>query len=203
MIYDFIYYNTIGFSLSLLSFYTLEFISHPRDFKKRLYYHKDIVCYWVVDKVVSIKLLYDEYVMDKVENIYRKIRTPYEEEITDFIYKEGQKEVVFKKYIIDDDYYYSQRENIEDIVQPFMSIELHYNNRVYDIAKHMRHFCVVGNTFDYNFFMNLLYTFYNEKKQHLLNPTMNVHIVDTNCDIAEISLNNHKITITRDGYNIK
>ncbi len=202
MIYDFFYYNIIGFTLSLSGFYLLEYISHPNDFGTRLTYHKDVLTYWTIDKIVSIKLLYDECIVNKIGNIYQRIRTPYEEENSDFIYKKGEEEIVFRRLVIDDEYYYSENNNGMDIVNPFISIELHINNRVHDITKKMKHFCIVGNTFDYNFFINFLNKFCNVKKNMLIS-TMNIHIVDTNCDIAEISMNKHKIMITKNGYNIK
>ena len=205
MFYDFFYYNSIGLTLSLCCFYTLEYISHPSNFRERLRYHKDTVIYWSLDKIVSIKMLYDDHVMAPIENMYRKIQTPRNREKEDFRYTVDGKEIVFKRFERGEEYYYSLKDKENTVVEPFMSMELYYRDRVYEIGNQIRHFCVIGNVFDEMFFMKLIEKYCGEKitsSSPLLNH-ITVHIVDTNCDVAEVSMNKHTIVITKEGYNIK
>lgn len=105
-----LYYNGITATSLFILFTSLEYISNPDTFRSRMRTYLSDITYWVFDKVISLKMLNDDfvnYVSKRLTtygknkyHVYDKTKN-FEQVSIDYIFKND----TFKKMDVDDEMY--------------------------------------------------------------------------------------------------
>lgn len=184
----FLFYNIIGFIISLNIFTILEYTSDPDNFAENMYNYTVSVGFWTFDKVVSLKMLYDNFrkssFITTLKQLYYNLK-PHKQENNDndkpnieLIYNElgdiielnknmcGEcvNLTVFRKVAVNNSVYYVEN-GIENVIipkdTPIFSIILTHNNISYDIYDKLRKYFVFDNVLTHPFFVAFMLKYYN------------------------------------------
>jgi hypothetical protein len=157
-LYNLVYYNTIGIFSGATLFLVLEYISDPSiiSLKNKLLDYQQTIILWSFDKVVSLKMLYNNNIL------YIKDLLDSKEPV--FIYDKNNNYNRVKNKVDYNDNYYILNTNVETkgschlllkapdnkekefkLVKHYIQIELHIDNDILDINEHFKHFSIVGN----------------------------------------------------------
>lgn len=104
-IYDFILYNTLGFTLGTTTFLTLEYINDPKNFSKNIKRHSHSILGWSIDRFLEYKVTYDEQIKPHIDDFLSNSKKQ-EKNISDepeVIITENNE---YMSIIIDDKLYY-------------------------------------------------------------------------------------------------
>lgn len=194
---NFLYYNSIGFTIGLTSFLGLEYISDKDNFVKNITEYREIIKYWTLDKVVSGYIIYNDYFNKKPEhgtNIEEFYYNKYGEIDTNNIYKR-----FIIKEVDDNTYFVDSEKNVSniEIVTPFMGFEIIFRENSINIKDTLEKFCVNGNQLDFIFFKAFMKKFYNED----IDDDYSITLLDNNCVMKKVT-KEKIINITNDGYDI-
>lgn len=181
---DFIYYNSIGATLSIGFFLICEYVSEPDNFLKNAYNHFKTIEYWMYDKIISFYTLYRDYIPNNSSEDKNTIRLKdvlfsYNEndKIKEFEFRE------FKKcfyYVNKDSELYNKDKLEENDIQEdmFLGINLTIGDTTWENIKHsLDRFMVKGFILNKHFmkeFMNVEYCVKDFDKYEM-------HLIDKNC----------------------
>jgi hypothetical protein len=181
---DFIYYNSIGATLSIGFFLICEYVSEPDNFLKNTYNHLKTIEYWTYDKIISFYTLYRDYIPNNSSEDKNTIRLKdvlfsYNEndKIKEFEFRE------FKKcyyYIDKENELYSKNKLEENDIQEnmFLGINLTIGDTTWENIKHsLDRFMVKGFILNKHFMKEFM------KVEYCVNDLENyeMHLIDRNC----------------------
>lgn len=208
---DFIYYNSLGLSFGLSLFVGLEYISDKNNFSKNIKSYIDSICYWSLDKVVSVKLFYDENFTDKYSkknNEEKKVGCTtlvYEnsginkyklQSETNFSIQQLPQRIFYLIKNNEKDLYltganYTNNIQIEDInelyVQQvnFINAELEIKDSIIDITQQLKKYCIQGNIIN-NDIINVIIVNHLEKEY---TNDYTLHIMNNNFEMEKHDCN--------------
>lgn len=167
---NFTFYNSIGL-FGFINLYTLlEYISDSEHFTENMYNTGVSIGLWSFDKIVSIKMLYD----DKLRPFFSiKNDMPNLVNIELFFTKEGilcknhnigEHTDAFIETQIDEKRVFVSEQNSSPKLYStpqFFSFSLKYNNKTYDIYDKLKPFIVIGNRITPSFVIAFMKKYYN------------------------------------------
>lgn len=172
---DFIYYNSIGFTLTSLAFVGIEFVSDPKNFTDNMSTHLYNVTDYILEKYVLLKDRYYEFsnmMQDKTNNVI-----VFNDTSTWRLDNESNVQNTTKHYWQihqDKDKTHYLVKNISSTLDkpdfsPFMNFELYHTEeigeetseiQIFDVYDKLKQFFVKGNELDYTFMTYFMKYFY-------------------------------------------
>lgn len=193
MIYNILFYGVIINSLNICFYLFMEYLSDDTNYIKRMKEHGETVLYWIGDKILSIKIMYDDNIK---KNIMEVINT-YFIRNTLFSYNNmGElcktKATTRYKKVINKNKELYIRSDIKRIksFKPFLDITIEVKdeyNKVHklSIEKELSKFFIVGHELDKYFFKAFLKHFYSLSINS--SNTYTLHAIDKYCNSIEFT----------------
>lgn len=185
--YDFLYYNGVGLTTVSIGFFTLEYLSDPDNFIKNMSSYTSNILFWSIDKVITLKMLYNTHIKSSIKNIYNKDNNIEMFDVTNNYkryYECGEEKNEKQIYVINtvekNGKIYKKSGGYDDnsndeicVSNPYMSIELTYNGKTYDLTNTLKQYHIVGNYINYDLIVILM--LYELKIEHIQFDDIHLH----------------------------
>lgn len=201
-IYDFLYYNFISSGLALSCFVSLEYIIDPNNFKNNMSNYINNTLFFIVDRMLEYKILYDDNIEPFIERVNNGIFVSKEKETRNIVLNN---DIYFYKTnnTHKEHFYVMKNEDNNNIVKkskPLISFEVSFINpsdekEIVDISRDLERFYYVDNIINDQLIQYILLRNNNNNKSNskLEKCYLEYNYIDSDCNTHNSDSINIKI----------